>query len=79
MECDLIETDLKDFRDFISGQLERGGRVPTPEECLRLWREWRETNDAIRQGIADADGRLGQPLDEFLAEFRHRNGLPVRD
>lgn len=78
MAPDVATADLKDFRDFVSGQLDRGGQVPTPEECVRLWREWREVNEAIRDGLDQVDRGLVQPFDEFMKEFRQRNGLPPR-
>jgi hypothetical protein len=69
-------TDLREFRDFVSRQIERARFAPTPEECLLLWREWRETNDGIREGLSQLDAGLGKPLDEVLTIFRDRNGLP---
>lgn len=67
--------DLRDFRDFISNQLNRHSNVPSPEDCLRLWREHQEIHSAIRQGINEADQGLGQPAEEFLSEFHRRNGI----
>ena len=78
MAPDSATANLKEFRDFVSGQIERGGPVPTPEECVRLWREWREVNEAIREGLDQVDRGLVQPVDEFMTEFRLRNGLPPR-
>jgi hypothetical protein len=34
---------------------------------------------AIREGIEEADADMGQPLAEFDADFRKRNGLAPRD
>lgn len=75
MSPDLSIVDRRECRDFISDRLEQGGRVPTPEECVRLWRKWRETNDAIREGLNEMRAGLGQ---QFLAEFREYNGIPPR-
>jgi hypothetical protein len=34
---------------------------------------------AIREGIEEAEAGMGQPLAEFDADFRKRNGLAPRD
>ena len=79
MALDVATADLKDFRDFVSKQIEgRAGPVPTPEECVLLWREWREVNEAIREGLEQVDRGLVQPFEEFMEEFRRKNNLPPR-
>ena len=70
-----VTADLKEFRDFVDRQLGRGGPTPSPEECVRLWRERQEVNAAIREGLEQMRAGLGRPLEEFAAEFRRRNGI----
>lgn len=77
--------ELESFHRFLGDQLARGGSMPTPEECLDLWRAQRVSEDgldaeaeaeAIREAIEDMRaGDVGQPLREFLDEFRGRKKI----
>ncbi len=49
--------------------------IPSPEECLRLWRERQEVNAAVREGLDQMRAGFGQPLEEFVSEIRFRNGF----
>ena len=71
MSADL-RTELQEFREFLSRRLSEEGPVPSPEECLRLWRERCETLEAIEQGLAEAEAGLGVPYRQFLGEFRSK-------
>ena len=73
--------DLRDFHRFLGDQLAHGGTETTPEECLDLWRAEHPRNDelaadvqAVREALADREaGDSGQPIEEFLAEYRARS------
>ena len=74
-------TDAEAFYDFLGQTLSHGERETPPEALLRKWRaqrEYDETVEAIREGIAQMEAGLGRPLEEFDREFRQRNGLPPR-
>lgn len=70
--------ELESFHRFLGDWLSRGETMLSPEECLDLWRAQnpgepdRDTEaDAIEEAIEDMKGGdAGQPLREFLAEFR---------
>ncbi len=77
-------SELESFHRFLGDQLAHGGTMMTPEECLELWRERNPSDDrfdddtqAIREALDDMDaGDRGQPLQEFLADFRARKQIP---
>lgn len=68
--------ELKAFRQFLDEQIEQGGVHASPEEVVELWRrhqELRDSTSAARQALSEMDpGDVGQPLDDFLDEFRTR-------
>lgn len=74
-------SELSQFRDFVSGCLDRGERI-TPESALDLWRlehpstDEAETVQAVMESLADLEaGDRGIPVREFLRDFRRRHGL----
>ena len=67
-----LRTELHEFREFLSERLSEEGAVPSPEECLRLWRERCETLEAIEQGLKEGEAGLGVPYREFLEDFRSK-------
>jgi hypothetical protein len=75
--------ELEAFHQFVGDQLANGGSALTPEECLDLWRAQHPQDDerdagvqAVQEALADMQaGDTGQPLEEFLAEFRARRRL----
>jgi hypothetical protein len=77
-------SELESFHRFLGDQLALGGSALTPEECLELWREQNAPDEevevdtqAIREAIEDMEaGDRGQPLKEFLAEFRGAKRIP---
>lgn len=72
MPADTV-TELRSFQQFIAEQLRNGGPMPSPEECVGLWRmerERAETLAAIREGLEDVKAGRVQSLEEFDAEFR---------
>jgi hypothetical protein len=74
-------TDAEAFYEFLGQTLSHGERETPPEALLRKWRakrEYNETVEAIREGLAQMEAGLGKPLEEFDREFRERNGLPRR-
>jgi putative addiction module component (TIGR02574 family) len=68
--------ELNAFRQFLDEQIEQGRVHSSPEQVVELWRRQqglRESTMAVRQALSEMDaGDLGQPLDEFLDEFRTR-------
>ena len=74
-------TDAEAFYEFLGQTLSHGDRQTPPESLLRKWRaqrEYDETAEAIREGLAQMEAGLGRPFEEFDHEFRQRNGLPPR-
>ena len=78
-----LTNQLEAFLRFLGEHLANGGSSLTPEECLALWRAQHSTPEqlsanmqAVREALADMDASdAGQPLEQFLAEFRRRNHL----
>ncbi len=76
-------SELKSFHRFLGDQLAHGGSTLTPKECLDLWREQNPPDDeveadteAIWEALDDMEaGDRGQPLQEFLAEFRAKKRI----
>ena len=71
--------ELKAFRQFLDEQIEHGGVHASPEQVVKLWRrqqQLRDSTSAVRQALSEMDsGDVGQPLDDFLDEFRTRSML----
>lgn len=69
-------SELKAFREFLDEQIERGRVQSSPEQVLELWRRQQDLHEsvaAVREALAEMDaGDTGQPLDEFMKEFRAR-------
>jgi hypothetical protein len=78
-----VMNELESFHRFLGDQLAHGDSMLTPEECLELWRAQNLSDDereaeaqAVREAIDDMRaGDAGQPLQEFLAEFRARKNI----
>jgi len=71
-------TDAEAFYQYLGQTLNHGERETPPEALLRKWREQREyeeTCEAIREGIAQMEAGLGRPVEEVFAELRRRHGL----
>ncbi len=76
--------ELESFHRFLGDQLAHGDSMLTPEECLELWRaqnpsdrEFEIEAQAIGEAIDDMRaGDAGQPLQEFLTEFRAQKRIP---
>ncbi len=71
-------SDAEAFYSFLGLSLQQGGRETPPEALLRKWRaerEFEETCEAIRQGIADMEAGLGRPAKEVFAELRYKFGI----
>jgi hypothetical protein len=76
--------ELESFHRFLGDQLAHGDSMLSPEECLELWRAQNPSEDqfeaeaqAIREAIDDMRaGDVGQPLREFLMEFRAQKRIP---
>lgn len=74
----IVMSEVESFRRSLGDQLAHGDSMLTPEECLDPWRaqdpsgqELEAETEAIREAIDDMKaGEAGQPLHEFLAEFR---------
>jgi hypothetical protein len=78
--------ELVSFHEFLSQRLKAGDDKLTPEEAVDIWRsahplpeDFEDTVAALREALEDLDaGDVGQPLEEFDAEFRARHNLPPR-
>jgi hypothetical protein len=76
-------SELESFHRFLGDRLAHGELALTPEECLDLWRAQNPSEEdieadtlAIREALDDMQaGDRGQPLQEFLTEFRARKRL----
>ena len=77
--------ELEAFHQFLGDQLANGGSALTPEECLDIWRAEHPRDDELRAGVqaiqealTDMEaGDAGQPLEEFLRDFRARGAPPI--
>jgi hypothetical protein len=73
--------ELESFHRFLADQLSHGDSLLSPEDCLDLWRaqnplecELETEVQAIQEAIDQMKaGDAGQPLQEFLSEFRAGN------
>jgi len=73
-------TELESFRQFLDDQIESGHSGLTPEESLQLWQQSRhelaDSVAAVRRAIVGLDaGEQGQPLREFISEFRQQQNI----
>lgn len=66
-------SELQDFQTFLARQLAKEGPVPSPEECISLWREHCEVLAAVRQGLGEAEAGLGRPYREVIDELLARD------
>jgi predicted transcriptional regulator len=65
------DTQLEQFHRFLTGQLQNGGSLLSPEQVLAMWRERTETIAAIREGLEDLEQGRTRPAHEVLAELRN--------
>lgn len=65
--------ELQDFQAFLAVQLAKEGSPPSPEECVELWREHKDSLAQILQGLAEAEAGLGRPYREVIDELRARS------
>jgi hypothetical protein len=73
-----LMTDAESFYQFLGQSLSTGSRETPPEALLRTWRERREyeeTCEDIRQGIADMEAGLGKPIQQVADEIRAELGF----
>lgn len=70
----VTKDELENFGRFAADEVERGSATSL-EQLVTLWRtrQNEHVNDAIRQGLEQADAGLGRPLGDFMAEFREKN------
>jgi hypothetical protein len=79
-------SELASFHEFVVQHLVNGDSQLSPEEALDLWRagqpvrdEFSDTVAALGEAFADMDaGDTGQPIEEFLHEFRERRAAARR-
>jgi predicted transcriptional regulator len=74
-------TDAEAFYDFLGQTLSHGERETPPEALLRKWRaqrEYDETVEAIREGLAQMEAGLGRPVEEVFADLRRKYGISDR-
>jgi hypothetical protein len=71
-------TDAEAFYEFLGQTLSQGHRETPPEALLRKWRaqrEYEETCEDIRQGLANMEAGLGIPVEQVFAELRRKYGI----
>ena len=70
--------ELETFTHFAQQKLSKSELNLSLEDCVRLWRQQAErdaTVDDIRQGRADLDAGLAQPVSEAFDDVRRQLGL----
>ncbi len=78
-----VNEELASFCKFAEFRLHGGDAADSLDS---LYAEWRASNPspelleidvrAVRAALRDMEaGQIGRPVDEFLAEFRQRNGI----
>ncbi len=78
-------TELTQFQQFVTRQIEKGHTSLTPEECLELWRIEHPSQQlaeddlkAIKAAIIDLNnGDRGIPAEEFVNSLRAKHNLPA--
>lgn len=76
-------TEAEAFHEFLTAQLDNGGRKMSPEELLLTWRagnpsarELDASVAAVREAIADMEaGDTGRPAREVIRNLRDKYGL----
>lgn len=74
--------ELSAFNQFVTTQVATGANL-TPEEAVEQWRAMHpsdadaaDLHAAIQEALDDIEaGDKGMPFDDFMREFRLRNGL----
>ncbi len=77
--------DPRAFRDSLDVTLVDRGADLTLNEAFELWEyensleeERQDVLEAIRRGLADAQGGRVRPIEMFDRDFREKHGLPIR-
>lgn len=71
-------SDAEAFYSFLGLSLQQGDRETPPEALLRKWRaerEFYETCEAIREGMADIEAGRCRPFEEAAADLRRKFGI----
>jgi hypothetical protein len=79
MPSHLLIQELREFVQFATHRLERGGRVESVEDLVQEWRtdsEFAGTVADVRQGMVDKAAGLSEPADQVFADIRRQLGLP---
>ena len=64
-------SELEAFRAYIDEAILSNSGI-SPEQCLK---EWRETVQAIQEGLADVAAGRTQSLEEFDRQFRTEHNV----
>jgi len=70
--------ELENFTYFVKQKLSVNESKLSLEECVRMWRQQTErqaTLDDVRQGQADAQAGLSQPLADAVDDIRQQLGF----
>lgn len=70
-------SELSQFHEFVRIQLQSGGTLMTPEQCLELWRHRNSSSESaaaladVRAALKEMDeGDVGVPAREFVRSLR---------
>lgn len=77
-----LSSEVAEFQQFISAQIQSGEPPASPEECLSRYRalhpsedELSESAQAIATALEQKANGEGKSLDQFDTDFRKRNEL----
>ena len=78
MQTQSIQSELRDFVQFVSRRVENGDDRLSLEEFVRQWRlgaEYAEAVADVQQGIIDDAQGKAKPLADAFAEVRRKLGI----
>jgi len=73
-----IQSELQNFVQFATRQIERGDTAESVEALVQQWRDDAEslaTVGDVRQGLLDDASGLAEPAANVFAELRHQLGI----
>ena len=77
-----LNSEIAEFQQFISAQIQSGEPPASPEECLSRYRALHPTDDELSESVEAIETALrqkangeGKSLDQFDTDFRKRNQI----